>query len=77
MAELKLKQIREQLRLLSDEELVKEVAASRAALYDMRRKNSMRQLTNTAAIRVSRRQIARALTILRERELTRKKENGS
>lgn len=69
MAELKIKQVRENLRNMSDAELVKEVASNRAALYDYRRRNAMRQLENTAAIRTARKQIARALTILREREL--------
>ncbi len=69
MAELKIKQVRENLRQMSDAELVKEVAAQRALLYDYRRRNAMRQLENTAAIRTARKQIARALTILREREL--------
>jgi large subunit ribosomal protein L29 len=69
MAELKTKQIREHLRNMSDDELHKEIAANRAALYDYRRRNAMRQLENTAAIRAARKQIARALTILKEREL--------
>ena len=68
MAELKQKQIREQLREMSDEELRKEVSAQREALYNLRRRHAMRQLDNTAAIRDARKQIARALTILRERE---------
>lgn len=74
MAELKLKEIRRQLREMSDEDLRKEIAASRAALYDMRRQNALHQLKDTAAIRKARRQIARALTILRERELARERE---
>ncbi len=74
MAELKIKQVREQLRQMTDDELRQEVAANRAALYDYRRRNAMRQLENTAAIRVARKQIARALTILRERELAAKGE---
>lgn len=69
MAELKIKQVRENLRQMSDEDLKKEVAAQRASLYDYRRRNAMRQLENTAAIRTARKQIARALTILKEREL--------
>lgn len=69
MPELKIKQVRENLRHMSDGDLVKEVAAQRALLYDYRRRNAMRQLENTAAIRTARKQIARALTILREREL--------
>lgn len=69
MAELKMKEVREQLRGMSDDELRQEVAANRAALYDYRRRNAMRQLENTAAIRTARKQVARALTILREREI--------
>ena len=74
MAELKIREIREQLRQMTDGELHQEVAANRALLYDYRRRNAMRQLENTAAIRDARRQIARALTILRERELAAERE---
>jgi large subunit ribosomal protein L29 len=73
MAELKLKEIREQLRDMSDADLHKEVAAQRALLFDLRYRNRMKQLENTAAIRAARRQIARALTILKERELAAQK----
>lgn len=69
MAELKIKQVRENLRQMSDEDLKKEIAAKRAELFDYRRRNAMRQLENTAAIRTARKQIARVLTILREREI--------
>lgn len=69
MAEIKLKQVREQLREMSDDDLHKEIAAQRANLFDFRRKHAMRQIENTAAIRNARKQIARALTILREREI--------
>jgi large subunit ribosomal protein L29 len=74
MAELKLKQIREQLREMSDDELRREIAKQRASLFDFRRRHAMRQVDNTAAIRAARKQIARALTILRERELAAQKE---
>ncbi len=74
MAEFKIKQVREQLREMSDEELHQEVAAQRASLYDFRRRNAMRQLDNTAAIHTARKQVARVLTILREREIAAQKE---
>lgn len=74
MAELKLSQIRTQLREMSENELQEEIAKQRASLYDLRRRNAMRQLDNTAAIRAARKQIARALTILRERELAAQRE---
>ena len=69
MAELKKREIRERLRNLTDDELHQEIAAQNASLYELRRRNLMRQLDNTTAIRDARKQIARVLTILREREL--------
>jgi large subunit ribosomal protein L29 len=69
MAELKQKEIREQLREMNDDELRHEISAQRANLYDFRRKHAMKQIENTAAIRDARKQIARALTLLRERAL--------
>jgi large subunit ribosomal protein L29 len=74
MAELKIREVREQLRQMTDDQLRQEVAANRAALYDYRRLNAMRQLENTAVIREARKQIARALTILRERQLAAERE---
>jgi large subunit ribosomal protein L29 len=74
MAELKQKQVLEQLRAMSDAELRREVAAQREALYNFRRRNAMKQLDNTAAIRAARKQAAQALTILRERELAAQRE---
>jgi large subunit ribosomal protein L29 len=70
MAEMKKKDIRERLRGMSDADLKQEIAAQQASLYDLRRRNEMRQLDNTTAIRDARKQIARVLTILRERELS-------
>ncbi len=69
MAQIKLKEVREQLRNMSDEELRNEISAQRASLFHMRRRAALRQQTDTAAIRMARKQIARALTLLREREL--------
>jgi large subunit ribosomal protein L29 len=69
MAEINQNQIREQLRAMSDEELYTEIAAQREALYNFRRRHALKQVDNTAAIRMARKQIARALTILRQREL--------
>jgi large subunit ribosomal protein L29 len=65
----KKKEIRSRLRELTEMELHQEIAAQHASLYDLRRRNLMRQLDNTTAIRDARKQIARVLTILREREL--------
>ncbi|MDE2127542.1 MAG: 50S ribosomal protein L29 [Armatimonadetes bacterium] len=62
--------MRLQLRQVTDDELWLEVSKLRRSLYDLRRKHVMRQLEDVNAIRRTRRQIARALTLLRERELT-------
>ncbi|HLV80615.1 MAG TPA: 50S ribosomal protein L29, partial [Chthonomonadaceae bacterium] len=67
-------QLLQEMREKSDEELRRDIAAQRAKLYDYRRRNAMKQLDNTAAIRTARKQIARALTLLRERELAAGKE---
>lgn len=69
MAELKQREIRDQLRAMSDDDLRREITAMRAQLYEYRRKHAMKQLDNTTGIRDARKQIARALTLLREREL--------
>ncbi len=74
MAEIKLKEVREQLRAMSEEELHNEIAVQRRSLYTLRRKNAMRQLENTSSIRVARKQIARVLTLLKEREIAAKGE---
>ena len=74
MAELKLQQIRTQLREMSDEDLQNEVVAQRAHLYRLRCKNALKQLDTTSTIRDARKQIARALTILKERELAAQRE---
>jgi large subunit ribosomal protein L29 len=69
MAELKKTELREKLRELSDKDLVAEIGVQRGLLFSLRQRNQMKQLNNTAAIRDARRTIARAQTILREREL--------
>lgn len=69
MAGIKQNEIRKQLRELSDDDLHKEIATQRAALYDFRRRHALKQTENPSEIRASRKQIARALTILREREI--------
>jgi large subunit ribosomal protein L29 len=74
MAQVKHNQVMLQLREMSEQELQDEITNQRAALYDLRRRNAMKQLDNTSAIRKSRRQIARVLTILRERELAMQRE---
>ncbi len=69
MAEEKLKQTRDRLRNLTDHELADELAKQRFLLFDLRRQNTTKQLENTSAIPRTKKQIARILTLQREREL--------
>lgn len=62
---LKGKEIRE----LSDEELAQKIADTRQALTNLRFQHALGQLDNTAQIRLLRRELARLLTIHRERQL--------
>ena len=70
MAQEKLSEKRERLRNLRDQELLDELANERHKLYDLRSQNTTRQLENTAALAAAKKQIARILTLQRERELT-------
>jgi large subunit ribosomal protein L29 len=73
MAEEKLRETREKLRNMTDQELADELARQRFLLFDLRRQNTSRQLENTAAIPRVKKQIARILTIQRERELAKER----
>jgi large subunit ribosomal protein L29 len=68
MPEEKLRATRERLRELNDEGLESELANERRKLYDLRSRNTTKQLDNTAAIPRVKKQIARILTIQRERQ---------
>jgi large subunit ribosomal protein L29 len=62
-----MKKYTEELRKKSNEELQKMVAELKEKLLKLRFKNAFGQLDNPMEIRKTRRQIARILTILRER----------
>ena len=72
MAQEKLRENRERLRNLNDNELADELGNERRKLYDLRSQNTTRQLENTAALAAAKKQIARILTLQRERELAEK-----
>ena len=74
MAELKLTQIRAQMREMSVEQLNNEIAAQHAEIYSLRRRNAMKTLDNTAGLHAARKKIARALTLLRDREIVAQRE---
>ncbi len=56
------------MRLLSDTELQDELKAAREELFNMRFQLATRQLKNYRGLPATRRRIARALGVLRERE---------
>jgi large subunit ribosomal protein L29 len=73
MPEEKRKQTLERLRGLSDAELATELKNLRARLYNLRRDHVSRQLENTAAIPHTKREIARVLTLIAERQIAAKR----
>lgn len=58
-----------ELREASPEELGKAIAEIRRSLLDLRFQNASGELENTAGLRETRRELARALTVARERQL--------
>ena len=68
MAQEKLRATRERLRNLNERELADELANERRKLFDLRSQNTTRQLENTAALKQSKKQIARILTLQSERD---------
>lgn len=67
MPEEKRRQTLQRLRDLSDRDLADEVRRQRERLFNLRRDNVSRHLENTAAIPQTKKQIARVLTLIRER----------
>ena len=57
------------LRDLNDAELREHILTSRRELFGLRFQNATSELENTAGLKRAKREIARALTIQREREL--------
>jgi large subunit ribosomal protein L29 len=57
------------LRDLSDNELSEHVLTARRELFGLRFQHATSELENTAGLRRAKKEIARALTIQREREL--------
>jgi large subunit ribosomal protein L29 len=56
------------MREMTPEEIRARVAELRQELFNLRFRNSMRQLDNPLKIRAGRRELARLLTVLREKE---------
>ena len=63
------------LRKLSDEELTKKIADNKKDLLDLRLKQAQGSLERPSAMRELKKDVARMLTILRERQLSQGKED--
>jgi large subunit ribosomal protein L29 len=59
-----------ELRDLSEGELVEHLHTARRELFGLRFQHATGDLDNTAALRKAKREVARALTVARERELS-------
>jgi large subunit ribosomal protein L29 len=59
-----------ELRDLDDSELAKRTAELRKEVFGLRFSNATGELDNTAGLRRAKRDLARALTVAHERELT-------
>ena len=58
-----------ELRDMSERELAEHVATARRELFGLRFQHATGELDNTAGLKRAKREIARALTVQREREL--------
>jgi large subunit ribosomal protein L29 len=65
-----------ELRDLTDGELTEHIHTARRDLFGLRFQHATGELDNTAGLRRAKREIARALTVARERELRVENENG-
>jgi large subunit ribosomal protein L29 len=65
------------LRDLSDNELAEHVATSRRELFGLRFQHATGELDNTAGLRRAKREVARALTVAREREIDVESQTGN
>ena len=57
------------VRDLSDNELAEHIATSRRELFGLRFQHATGELDNTAGLRRAKREVARALTVARQREI--------
>jgi large subunit ribosomal protein L29 len=65
-----------ELRELSDQELEQRLQTARRELVTLRLRKGVGQLSDTSVLQKTRREIARILTVLRERSLGRDRESA-
>jgi large subunit ribosomal protein L29 len=64
------------LRDLTDTELGEHVTTARRDLFGLRFQHATGELDNTAGLRRAKREVARALTVARERQISTEQDNG-
>jgi large subunit ribosomal protein L29 len=65
------------LRDLSDHELAEQIATARRELFGLRFQHATGELDNTANLHRAKREVARALTVARAREIDVQSRNGN
>jgi large subunit ribosomal protein L29 len=66
-----------ELQDLTDTELTEQIRTARRELFGLRFQHATGELDNTAGLRVAKREIARALTVARQREIDADRANGN
>ncbi len=61
-----------EIREMNNEEIIKRIAEEEANLVDLRFQHELKNLTNTAKLKLVKKDIARMKTVLKERELQEK-----
>ena len=62
-----------EVREMKDDELVKRIDEEEKNLVDLRFSHQLKQLTNTAKLKLAKKDIAKMKTVLKEREMALKK----
>jgi large subunit ribosomal protein L29 len=65
------------VRDLSDNELAEHIATARRELFGLRFQHATGELDNTAGLRRAKREVARALTVARQREIDVESQTGN
>ncbi len=64
-----------EIREMNNEEIIKRIAEEEVNLVDLRFQHALKNLTNTAKLKLLKKDIARMKTVLKERELQEKNKN--
>jgi large subunit ribosomal protein L29 len=62
-----------EIREMKDDELIKRIDEEEKNLVDLRFSHQLKQLTNTAKLKIARKDVAKMKTVLKQRELTQEK----